>query len=55
MTDCLRDIAETVDITTPEYTWQLHDDPVALADRLAAVEIKTESTVSGTSKLGGDE
>ena len=42
MSKCLVDIAETVDVATTEYTLLLEDDPVALADRLAAVEINPE-------------
>jgi len=39
---CLVYIAKTMDLSETEYITQLHKDPVALADRLAAVEIKTE-------------
>jgi len=39
---CLLDIAETMGMSNLLYTMQLNEDPVALADRLAAVEIKTE-------------
>ena len=36
---CLIDIAMTIGIDATEYTKQLKKDPVALADRLAEVEI----------------
>ena len=35
-------IAQTLEIWTWQYMRKLKEDPVALADRLAAVEIKTE-------------
>jgi len=41
---CIESIAQTLDMLTDQYIQQLKEDPVALADRLAAVEIKTETT-----------
>ena len=35
-------IAKTIGIDSGEYTRQLENDPVALADRLAAVELNPE-------------
>ena len=39
---CLTDIAKTIGIDAGEYTQQIKKDPVALADRLAAVELNPE-------------
>ena len=42
---CLFDIVSEMELGVEEYITQLEEDPVALADRLAAVEIKTEDVI----------